>query len=199
MRPVGRFFREFLLFPAKIPRDWPMFPWIGPWKSREILLFFLRNIRSPAGLGEIHHRCAWFWNFFVRLQERLLQWLMILRQIFFVYQRTIHTAWRERDAIGHRFLDPRRLKETYFWLGFISGKNVLWNLWLCVYSNSSAKRCKFQLCFYHRNRKFPFIVSPVYSWMLIKCIDCIRKELKTNKDNTASVYSFAFRFKMYSL
>ena len=25
------------------------------------------------------------------------------------------------------------------------------------------------------------------------------KELKTNKDNTASVYSFAFRFKIYSL
>ena len=89
------------------------------------------------GLGEIHHRCTWFWNFFTHLGENILQWPM--RQIFFVYQRTTlsHTAWRERDAIGRRFLDPWRLKETYFWLGFISRKIVLWR---CVYSNSSAKR-----------------------------------------------------------
>ena len=88
------------------------------------------------GLGEIHHRCTWFWNFFTHLGENILQWPM--RQIFFVYQRTTlsHTAWRERDAIGRRFLDPRRLKETYFWLGCMSRKNVLW--W-CVYSNSTWK------------------------------------------------------------
>ena len=35
-------------FPAKIPRNRPIFPRICPWKSREILLFFPRNIRSPA-------------------------------------------------------------------------------------------------------------------------------------------------------
>ena len=62
---MGRFFCEFLLFsrenrlksadcsvnfdffPAKIPRNWPIFPRICPWKSCEILLDFPRNIRSP--------------------------------------------------------------------------------------------------------------------------------------------------------
>ena len=57
-REIGRFFREFWLAsrenPAKIPRNWPIFPRIlnffprnqliflriCPWKSREILLFF---------------------------------------------------------------------------------------------------------------------------------------------------------------
>ena len=29
------------------PRNRPIFPWICPWKSREILLFFPWNIRSP--------------------------------------------------------------------------------------------------------------------------------------------------------
>ena len=72
---------------------------------------------------------AWFWNFFAHLRESILQRPMILRQIFVVYQRTTHTAWRGRDAIGRRFLDPWRLKETYFQLGFISEK-------------------KFQLCFH---------------------------------------------------
>ena len=65
-REIGRFFCEFWLFshenhaksadfsanfdffPAKILRNWPIFPWICPWNSREILLFFPRNIRSPA-------------------------------------------------------------------------------------------------------------------------------------------------------
>ena len=104
----------------------------------------IRNGIIP-GLGEIQHRCGWFWNFFAHLRESILQWPMILRQIFFVYQRTTHKAWRERDTMGCHFLDPWRLKETYFQLGFISRKNVLWNLWRCVYSNSGAKRCKFQL------------------------------------------------------
>ena len=65
---------------------------------------------------------ARFWNFFAHLRESILQWPMILRQIFFVYQRTTHTPWRGRDAIGRRFLDTWRLKETYFQLGFISEK-----------------------------------------------------------------------------
>ena len=33
--------------PAKFPRDRPFFPWICPWKSREIWLFFPRPTRSP--------------------------------------------------------------------------------------------------------------------------------------------------------
>ena len=63
---IGRFFCEFWLFsrknpaksadfwanfdffPAKIPRNRPIFPRICPWKSREILRFFPRNIRSPV-------------------------------------------------------------------------------------------------------------------------------------------------------
>ena len=63
---IGRFFCEFWLYPgknpakladfstnfdflpAKIPRNRPIFPWICHWKSREILLFFPRNIRSPV-------------------------------------------------------------------------------------------------------------------------------------------------------
>ena len=45
---IGWFFWEFrLVFPAKIPRNRPIFPRICPWKSREIWLFFPRNIRSP--------------------------------------------------------------------------------------------------------------------------------------------------------
>ena len=34
--------------PAKFPRNWPFFPRICPWKSREIWLFFLRPTRSPV-------------------------------------------------------------------------------------------------------------------------------------------------------
>ena len=63
---IGRLYREFWLFsrencpkladcsanfdffPAKIPRNRPIFQRICPWKSREILLFFPRNIRSPV-------------------------------------------------------------------------------------------------------------------------------------------------------
>ena len=55
-------------------------------------------------------------------RESVLQWLMVLRQIFFVYQRTTHTAWRERDAMGRRFLDPWRLKETHFRLDSLAEK-----------------------------------------------------------------------------
>ena len=61
-RDIGRFFCEFWLFPvksadfsatfdffpAKIPRNQPIFPRICLWKSREILLFFPQNIRSPV-------------------------------------------------------------------------------------------------------------------------------------------------------
>ena len=39
---------NFFFFPAKIPRNRPIFPRICPLKSREISLFFLRNIRSPV-------------------------------------------------------------------------------------------------------------------------------------------------------
>ena len=53
-REIGRFFCEFWLCPANIPRNrlifpriltffprnWPIFPQICPWKSREIFLFF---------------------------------------------------------------------------------------------------------------------------------------------------------------
>ena len=39
---------NFDCLPAKIPRNRPIFPRICPWKSREILLFFPRNIRSPV-------------------------------------------------------------------------------------------------------------------------------------------------------
>ena len=39
---------NFDFLPAKIPRNRPIFPRICPWKSREILLFFPRNIRSPV-------------------------------------------------------------------------------------------------------------------------------------------------------
>ena len=47
-REIGRFFREFRLFSREIPRNRPIFPWICPWKSRKILVFFPRNIRSPV-------------------------------------------------------------------------------------------------------------------------------------------------------
>ena len=63
---MGQFFCEFWLFssenlpklancsanidffPAKIPRNRPIFLRICPWKSRDILVFFPRNIRSPV-------------------------------------------------------------------------------------------------------------------------------------------------------
>ena len=41
------FSANFDFFPAKIPRNRPIFPRICLWKSREIFLFFPRNIRSP--------------------------------------------------------------------------------------------------------------------------------------------------------
>ena len=44
-REIGRLFREFWLFSRE---NQPIFPRICPWKSREILLFFPRNIRSPV-------------------------------------------------------------------------------------------------------------------------------------------------------
>ena len=47
-REIGQFFCEFWLSPVNIPRNRPIFPRIWPWKSREILLFLPRNIRSPA-------------------------------------------------------------------------------------------------------------------------------------------------------
>ena len=42
------FSANFDFFPAKIPPNRPIFPRICPWKSREIFLFFPRNIRSPV-------------------------------------------------------------------------------------------------------------------------------------------------------
>ena len=39
---------NFDFFPTKISRNRPIFPQICPWKSREILRFFPRNIRSPV-------------------------------------------------------------------------------------------------------------------------------------------------------
>ena len=39
---------NFDFFPSNILRNRPIFPRICPWKSREILHFFLRNIRSPV-------------------------------------------------------------------------------------------------------------------------------------------------------
>ena len=47
---------NFFFFPAKIPRNRPIFPRICPLKSREISLFFPRNIRSPVIL-----RCSFQW------------------------------------------------------------------------------------------------------------------------------------------
>ena len=41
------FSANFVFSPAKIPRNRPIFPRICPRKSREILLFFPQNIRSP--------------------------------------------------------------------------------------------------------------------------------------------------------
>ena len=43
----ANFSANFDFFPAKIPRNRPIFPRLCPWKSREILRFFPRNIRSP--------------------------------------------------------------------------------------------------------------------------------------------------------
>ena len=42
------FSTNFDFFSAKILQNQPIFPWICPWKSCEILLFFLWNIRSPV-------------------------------------------------------------------------------------------------------------------------------------------------------
>ena len=42
------FSANFDFLPAKIPRNWLIFPQLCPWKSCEILLFFPRNIRSPV-------------------------------------------------------------------------------------------------------------------------------------------------------
>ena len=47
-RKSADFSANFDFFPAKIPRNRLIFPRICPWKSREILLFLPRNIRSPA-------------------------------------------------------------------------------------------------------------------------------------------------------
>ena len=47
-REIGQFFREFRLFPRENPAISADFPRICLWKSRKILLFFPRNIRSPA-------------------------------------------------------------------------------------------------------------------------------------------------------
>ena len=44
-RPI---FCEFCLFSRQIPRNRLIFPRVCPWKSRKILLFFPRNIRSPV-------------------------------------------------------------------------------------------------------------------------------------------------------
>ena len=45
---MGRFFSNFDFSPSKIARNRPIVTWICSWKSRKILLFFPRNIRSPA-------------------------------------------------------------------------------------------------------------------------------------------------------
>ena len=50
------FSANFDFSPAKIPRNRPIFPRICPWKSRKILLFFPRNIRSPV--HSINHHPA---------------------------------------------------------------------------------------------------------------------------------------------
>ena len=47
-RKSADFSTNFDLFPAKIPRNRLISPRICPWESREILLFFPRNIRSPV-------------------------------------------------------------------------------------------------------------------------------------------------------
>ena len=45
---------NFDFFPAKLP----IFPRICPWKSREILIFFPRNIRSPDKTTWNYHICV---------------------------------------------------------------------------------------------------------------------------------------------
>ena len=58
-RPI--FLRLLTFLPAKIPRNRSIFPRICPWKSREILLFFPRNIRSPdflKGAGDVDPVCV---------------------------------------------------------------------------------------------------------------------------------------------
>ena len=65
-REIGRFFCEFWLspaniprnqpvllrifdfFPAKIPRNWPIFPRICPWKSRENFSFLSAKYQRPC-------------------------------------------------------------------------------------------------------------------------------------------------------
>ena len=67
-RKSADFSANFDLFPAKIPRNRLIFPRICPWKSREILLFFPRNIRSPAKLIYTIPDDFWCWIKDARMQ-----------------------------------------------------------------------------------------------------------------------------------
>ena len=46
-RKISQFSTNFDFFPTKIPWNRPIFPWICPWKSREILLFFSAKYQKP--------------------------------------------------------------------------------------------------------------------------------------------------------
>ena len=59
-----------LNFSAKIPWNQPIFPRICPWKSREILIFFLRNIRSPV------YYCIWSTGMLYLINVLILSLLM---------------------------------------------------------------------------------------------------------------------------
>ena len=50
----------FLRILTFLPRNRLIFPWICPWKSREIVLFFPRNIRSPAIMTYLPKRGTFF-------------------------------------------------------------------------------------------------------------------------------------------
>ena len=67
------FSANFDFSPAKIPRNRPIFPRICPWKSREILLFFPRNIRSPDMFRSVLIFAVVFWTYNV-----CMFWLFVI-------------------------------------------------------------------------------------------------------------------------
>ena len=81
------------------------------------------------------------WNVFAHLRESILQWPMILRQIFLVYQRTTPSMKRKRcDRVS--FSRSPKVESNISLAGIHLRKNALWNLWRCFDPTSTALREK---------------------------------------------------------
>ena len=141
---IGQLCRKFWLFPRKIPRNWPIFPRICPWKSCEILLFFSVKYQKPCHKVftisyPLNHQLVWMQSdlgshqtFPWPTKEILCQcWDQDARVLwFFPLRWQFPVAWSQRN-----------FHEWHGWWQMLSGELVRIGAWCPV----DGKTIYFQL------------------------------------------------------